>query len=204
MFYSTDKNNHGLPHNPFKACIVPRPIAWISSQDREGNINLSPYSYFNALSDDPPMVMFSTTTAHIEGGLKDTIKNIEETGEFVVNLASYDLRESVNKTSANLARTQNEFEFAELETEPSMLVKPPRVKASHIHLECLYHQSIQLPTKNETQVNRVVIGKVIGIHIRDTVLTNGLVDVKKLRPIARLGYMDYAVISDIFSMGRPE
>jgi len=204
MFYKPDENNHGLPHNPFKACIVPRPIGWISSQDKAGHINLAPYSYFNALSDGPPMVMFSTTSAHVEGGAKDTLKNIEETGEFVVNLATYALREAVNLTSANLSRHENEFNFANLTAEPSQLVKPPRVKESPIHLECLYHQSVQLPTYNSNAVNRMVIGKVIGIHICESILTNGLIDISKLLPISRLGYMDYAVIAKTFSMQRPD
>jgi len=204
MFYEIDKNNHGLPQNPFKACVVPRPIGWISSQDKQGHVNLAPYSYFNAISDEPPMVMFSTTSEHIEGGPKDTLKNIEETGEFVVNLATYTLAKAVNLTSANLCRTKNEFVFANLEVEPSQLVKPPRVKDSPIHLECLYHQSIQLPTNEQNHINRMIIGKVIGIHIDESVLTDGLIDMAKLLPIARLGYTDYAVIEQAFSMQRPK
>ncbi len=203
MFYETAKNDHGLAQNPFKACVVPRPIGWISSQDACGNINLAPYSYFNAICDEPPMVMFSSTNVHIEGGAKDSIRNIEETGEFVVNLAIYSLREAVNKTSAPLLHSQNEFEFADLEQEPSVLVKPPRVKQSPIHLECLYYQSVQLLGANEQFTNRMVIGKVIGVHINDALITDGLVDIRKLRPIARLGYMQYAVVDDFFTMQRP-
>lgn len=203
MFYETSKKNHGLPHNPFKACIVPRPIGWITSQDSEGHVNLAPFSYFNAICDEPPMVMFSTTNGHVEGGPKDTLKNVEETGEFVVNIATYSLREAVNKTSANLSRKENEMEFAHLNTLPSTLVKPPRVKESPIHLECHYFQSVQLPQDNGL-INRMVIGKVVGIHIDESVLTQGLIDISKLQPISRLGYMEYAVIDRVFKMERPD
>lgn len=202
MFYKTSDNQHGLPHDPFKACIIPRPIGWITSQDELGNLNLAPYSYFNAVSDSPPMVMFATTSEHIEGGPKDSLRNIEETKEFVVNIATYFIKEAINITSTNLPRNQSEIEYANLETIPSQLVKPPRIKASPIHLECTYHQSVQLPTSAK-QVNRLIIGHVIGIHINDEILTDGLIDIKKLMPITRLGYTDYAVITEVFSMTRP-
>lgn len=205
MFYDTRKNNHNLPYDPFKSCIIPRPIGWISSQDLDGNLNLAPYSYFNAVCDEPPMIMFSSLGLHAEDdGPKDTIKNIKETGQFVVNIATYHLREAVNLTSASIKRTQNEFQFAALESTPSVLVKPPRVKNSPIHLECIYHQSIQLLTDHANMLNEMVIGKVIGIHIDDDIISNGKVDVAKMKPIARLGYADYAVVKDVFSMRRPD
>jgi len=203
MFYETIKNNHGLPHNPFKALIVPRPIGWISSQDKAGNINLAPYSYFNALSDNPPMIMFSTTNSRLDQTIKDSLHNVEEQGEFVVNMATYELRDAVNLSSASLPRHENEFLFAQLEVLPSVLIKPPRVKGSPVHLECIYHQSIQLPTNSSGDTNRVVIGKVIGVHIDDTLLVNGKIDLSKVKPIARLGYMEYAVVDNIFTMPRP-
>lgn len=203
MFYETVKNNHGLSHNPFKSLIIPRPIGWISSQDEEGNINLAPYSYFNALCDNPPMVMFSTTNSRSEGVIKDTLHNVETQGEFVVSMATYDLRESLNLSSAPLPRGENEFAFTKLEMLPSTLVKPPRVKDSPIHLECLYHQSIQLPVNANGDTNRVVIGRVVGVHIDDNFILNGKIDVAKIKPIARLGYMEYAVIDNIFNMQRP-
>lgn len=202
MFYKISGNQHGLPHDPFNACIIPRPIGWITTQDKNGNLNLAPYSYFNAVSDSPPMIMFASTSEHIEGGPKDSLKNIEETQEFVINIATYALKDVVNITSANLPRNQSEIEYAKLETIPSRLVKPPRIKASPIHLECTYHQSVQLPI-GDGQINRLIIGHVIGIHINDEILTDGLIDIKKLKPIARLGYMDYAVVSETFSMRRP-
>jgi flavin reductase (DIM6/NTAB) family NADH-FMN oxidoreductase RutF len=203
MFYETEKNNHGLPHNPFKSLVVPRPIGWISSQDKEGNVNLAPYSYFNALCDHPPMVMFSTTNSLPDGKAKDTIFNVETQGEFVVNMATYELREAVNMSSASLPHTENEFSFVNLEMESSVLVKPPRVKNSPIHLECLYHQSIQLPQNSKGDTNRVIIGRVMGVNINDELILNGRVDIASIKPIARLGYMDYAVVEKIFSMQRP-
>jgi flavin reductase (DIM6/NTAB) family NADH-FMN oxidoreductase RutF len=203
MFYEPEKNNHGLPHNPFKSLIIPRPIGWISSQDINGNRNLAPYSYFNALCDNPPMVMFSTTNSRSEGIIKDTLHNVETQGEFVVSMATYDLREKLNLTSAPLASDEDEIAFTGLEVLPSKLVRPPRVKGSPVHLECIYHQSIHLPVNSKGDTNRVVIGRVIGIHIDDTLITDGKIDVLKIKPIARLGYMEYAVIDNLFNMQRP-
>ncbi|TAK73140.1 MAG: flavin reductase family protein [Gammaproteobacteria bacterium] len=204
MFYETEKNNHGLPHNPFKSLIVPRPIGWISSQDTLGNINLAPYSYFNAVCDNPPMVMFSTTNSLSDGAVKDTLYNVETQGEFVVNMATYEHREAMNLSSASLSRNENEFLFAQVEMIPSTLIKPPRVKGSPIQLECIYYQSIQLPTDSPGNTNRAVIGKVIGVHIDDNVIVDGKIDVKKIKPITRLGYMEYAVIDNVFNMQRPK
>lgn len=204
MFYEPHKNNHDLPHNPFKSCIVPRPIGWISTLGKDGRPNLAPYSYFNAVSDNPAMVMFAATTTKIDHHLKDSVRNAEETGEFVVNLATYELREQMNITSAELPFGANEFELAQLEMESSQLVKPPRVKRSPIHLECLYYQTIELPIDNPKYKNRIVLGKVIGVHIDDNVIVDGKIDLKKIAPIARLGYMEYAVVENIFTMQRPE
>ena len=203
MFYDTEKNDHGLPFNPFKSCVVPRPIGWITSVDKMGNVNLAPYSYFNIVSDVPPMIMFSTTNSHHQGGAKDTLKNIEETKEFVVNMATWDLREEVNLTSADFDRDINEIEKAGLLMLPSTYVKVPRINGSPIHFECIYHQSIQLPVKDDKYINRLIIAKVIGVHIDDNIITDGKIDVTKFKPIARLGYMEYAVIDKVFSMERP-
>lgn len=202
MFYETNNNRHGLPHDPFKSCVIPRPIGWISTLSREGVVNLAPYSFFNGVASDPPMVMFASNGPRARG-LKDTITNCEETGEFVVNVATWDLREEVNRTSASLAAEADEMELAGLEAEPSSLVKPPRVKASPVHLECLYHQTVELPCNEIERRNAVVLGRVLGVHISDEVLTDGLVDMSKLRPIARLGYMDYTRVDTVFAMQRP-
>lgn len=199
MFFSSQD----LPKGLFKASIVPRPIAWISTSDKERNFNLAPFSYFNAVSDSPPMIMFSTTNAHIEGGPKDTLKNIEETGEFVVNIATFEMRSLINQSSADLSRSISEFEFAGVEYDLSKIIKAPLVKRSPINIECEYHSSVQLPSNSEELINRMVIGKVLGIHIKDDVMVKGLIDINLVQPIARLGYNDYAKIGEIFSMTRP-
>src|SRR5690349_1345844 len=149
MYYDTEKNNHGLPFNPFKSCVIPRPIGWITSLDKQGIVNLAPYSYFNAVSDIPPMVIFSTTNKHSDTNAKDTLKNVEETKEFVVNIATWEMRRHINITSAEFDRGVSEVEMARLETLPSRLIKPPRIKGSPIHLECIHYQSVQLPVKDD-------------------------------------------------------
>lgn len=203
MFYRTDEP-HGLPHNPFNALVVPRPIGWISSMNAAGDVNLAPYSFFNGVAYSPPQVMFATSGPHTDdGGLKDTISNIQETGEFVVNLATWDLRHAVNGTSTPAPRDVDEFEALGLEKETAELVGPPRVAASPIHLECTYIQTVELPKTDPNDANLVVFGQVIGIHIDDRVLVNGMVDLMKADVIARLGYRDYTRVSEIFALDRP-
>jgi len=198
MFYETKDNSHGLPHDPFKSCIVPRPIGWITTLSRDGVVNLAPYSFFNGVAQNPPMVMFSSN-----GPEKDTLVNCEQTGEFVANLATWELRDQMNETSAQVDPAVDEFTLAELEAVPARLVKPPRVKAAPIHMECLYHQTVELPCDVPGGRNAIVLGRVVGIHIDDAVLTDGLVDMAKLKPIARLGYMDYTRVDLVFTMVRP-
>ncbi len=199
MFYDAVENSHGLPHDPFKALVAPRPIGWISSISKSGQVNLAPYSFFNGVSTDPNIVMFSS------GGHKDSMVNVEETGEFVCSLATYDLREEMNQTSAALSRGENEMDFAGLEAAPSKLVAPPRVAASPVALECKYIQTVEMPIKSTSGITyHVVFGHVIGIHIDDSVIVDGLVDVTKIRPLARLGYMDYSVVDTVFSLTRPQ
>jgi flavin reductase (DIM6/NTAB) family NADH-FMN oxidoreductase RutF len=199
VFYSTDENKHGLKHNPFKALVAPRPIGWISTLSGEGVINLAPYSFFNGISDVPPFVMFSSA------GHKDSLRNIEETGEFVCSLATYALKDQMNKTSADVGPEVDEMELAGLTPAASTLVKPPRVAESPVALECTHFKTIPLPSSENTQHEGyiVVIGRVVGIHLDESVITDGLVDMAKLRPIARLGYMDYTVVDNVFSMERP-
>jgi flavin reductase (DIM6/NTAB) family NADH-FMN oxidoreductase RutF len=199
VFYSTDENKHGLKHNPFKALVAPRPIGWISTLSGEGVINLAPYSFFNGVSDVPPFVMFSSA------GTKDSLRNIEQTGEFVCSLATYALKDQMNKTSAGVGPEIDEMKMAGLTPAASALVKPPRVAESPVALECTHHKTIPLPASETTQHDGyiMVIGRVVGIYVDDSVITDGLVDVTKIRPIARLGYMDYAVVDSVFSMERP-
>ena len=196
MFYDAIENRHGLKHDPFKSLVVPRPIGWISSLSSDGVLNLAPYSFFNAVSARPNIVMFSS------GGRKDSAANVEATGEFVCNMATWDLREAMNESSATVDSAVDEFELAGLQTVPSKLVKPPRVAASPVALECTYLQTVELPPSNG-EPNLVVFGQVVGIHIDDDVIVDGMVDVTKFKPVARLGYHDYAVVEDVFSMVRP-
>jgi flavin reductase (DIM6/NTAB) family NADH-FMN oxidoreductase RutF len=201
VFYETAKNNHGLPFNPFKSCVVPRPIGWISTVSHDGIVNLAPFSMFNQLNYDPPFVCFSGSNRAGTGQRKDSVTNAEETGEFVVNMATYDLREQVNITSRHVDPDVDEFEIAGLTKLPSTLVRPPRVAQSPIHLECRFHSSLTLPANQRHSAHHVVIGEVVGIHIRDDVIgSDGKIDIRRIRPLARLGYMDYTSVTDVFTM----
>jgi len=137
MFFEP-KNGHGLPHSPLKSCIVPRPIGWISTISGDGVVNLAPFSFFNGCGEEPFQVMYAPTGRHADGGRKDSLVNVEATGEFVANMATWELREAMNETARHVSRDINEMEMVGLEMEPSVLVAPPRVKASPIHLECSY------------------------------------------------------------------
>ncbi len=204
MFYRPDEP-HGLARNPFNALIVPRPIGWISSVDSDGGANLAPYSFFNAVAYQPPQVVFAGTGPHADGGLKDTVRNIEVTGEFVCNLVTRELAARMNITSAAAPRGADEFDVAGLTKEASRLVQPPRVAESPVHLECRLVEIVTLRTTDPVQApNRLVIGEVVGIHIAERVLTDGFVDIAKLQPVARLGYLDYAPVTEAFSMDRPD
>jgi flavin reductase (DIM6/NTAB) family NADH-FMN oxidoreductase RutF len=201
MFYEPDKNNHGLPHDPFKSIVVPRPIGWISSLDRDGRVNLAPFSQFNNLGYEPPYVMFAAANFPRHKRPKDSVTNVIETGEFVVNMATYALREAVNITGSAVEPEIDEAKLAGLEMIPSKLVKPPRVAASPVHLECRYHCTLALPGRNLEQSHYVVVGQVIGVHIKDDAITpEGRIDVLKLRPLARLGYHDYTSVESCFTM----
>ena len=202
MFYET-KEHHGLKHNPFKSLIVPRPIGWVSTQDRRGIVNLAPYSFFNGVCSDPPTVMFASEGTHIEGDFKDSATNVRETGEFVCNLATWELREAMNATSAHVARSVNEFELAGLTPVPSRLVGPPRVKESPVHLECTHLQTVELPSNDPERPTLVTFGRVVGIHIDESIISDGMIDMDVFKPIARLGYMDYTVVDNVFTMQRP-
>ena len=198
MHYDTAANNHGLKFNPFKAIVVPRPIGWISTVSKDGVNNLAPYSFFNAMGDRPPMVVFSSS------GRKDSLQNMEETGEFTCSIATYDLRDQMNLSSAPVLRGVDEFALAGLTAAPSMMVKPPRVKESPAALECKVWKMIELPASGGQQ-QTAIFGTVVGVYIDDAYLRDGLVDLAAMCPIARLGYMDYSVVNgeSIFSLNRP-
>src|SRR5918997_3467989 len=199
MFYETSRNDHGLPYDPLKAIIAPRPIGWITAMGANGDINLAPYSFFNAFSTRPPIVGFSSE------GFKDSVALIEETGEFVCNLATYDLREEMNATAATLPRGVNEMEIAGLAAAPSRLVKPPRVAASPCALECRFLKIVTLNDLQGRELDKhLVLGMVVGVHIDDRFITNGMVDTAAMRPIARCGYNDYASVNEVFSIVGPK
>jgi flavin reductase (DIM6/NTAB) family NADH-FMN oxidoreductase RutF len=198
MHYDPRNESHGLPHDPFYALVVPRPIGWICSISALDVVNLAPYSFFNAVSSDPPMVMFASS------GHKDSITNIEATGEFTCSLATWDLREPMNQSSGRYPPDVSEPAVIGLEMAPSVTVAPPRVKASPAALECRYLRTVELVTGDGTLTkNAVVFGEVVRIHLDEAVLTEGRVDLTKIKPIARLGYMDYALVDNIFEMKRP-
>ncbi|HET9704878.1 MAG TPA: flavin reductase family protein [Vicinamibacterales bacterium] len=201
MYYETDKNDHGLRYNPLKACVVPRPIGWISTLDAAGKVNVAPFSFFNLLSYDPPFVMFSAGTHEGDGGTKDTVANIQATGEFVYNMATWAQKDQMNSTAMIIDRVVDELAASGLEPEPSRLVRPPRIKGSPVQFECRLHQVVNLPGRKPTSQHHVVIGHVVAVHIDDRALTpDGRVDVLTMRPIARLGYKDYVVVNDTFQM----
>lgn len=202
MFYET-RDKAPLSPDPFKSLVVPRPIGWISSVDRNGRVNLAPFSFFNAVADGPPVVAFSPSGTKEDGALKDTLLNVRETGEFVCNLATWDLREKMNATSAEFPAGTDELKTVGLTPLPSRLVKPPRVAEAPAHLECRLWQIVDLPSANPAEPNFLVIGQVVGIHIDDSVIKNGRVDIVSVRPIARLGYSEYASVESKFSMRRP-
>jgi flavin reductase (DIM6/NTAB) family NADH-FMN oxidoreductase RutF len=199
MFFEPDKRDKALlPHDPFKAIIAPRPIGWITSMSARGEINLAPYSFFNGVNSRPNMVMFASE------GRKDSVAFIEETREFVCSLATYDLREQMNATSAPLARGVNEMLRAGLEPAPSRIVKPPRVAASPCALECKLTQIVPMIAYDGDPVDcHVVFGQVVGIHIDDRFVVGGLLDTAAMHPIARCGYDQYAAVDSVFSMKRP-
>jgi len=198
-FYEPSKG-HQLAHDPFKAIVAPRPIGWISSCDAAGRVNLAPYSFFNAVNDRPPMVMFSS------GGFKDTVANIQATGEFVCNLVTRALAEKMNQTSAALPRGSSEFEFAGLEPAPSRIVRPPRVAEAPAALECRLVEIVRLHDVDGVTLDHyLTIGQVVGVHIDRAYLKDGIFDLLATRPIQRAGYTaDYTEATTGFQMPRPK
>jgi flavin reductase (DIM6/NTAB) family NADH-FMN oxidoreductase RutF len=198
MQYDPRINDHNLPHSPFTALVAPRPIGWISTISRDGIVNLGPYSFFNIVSGYPPFVMFASKPR------KDSQRNAEETGEFVVNMATWDLREEMNASSADFSSSVSEPVRVGLEMVPSKLVKPPRVKLSPVALECKYFKTVQMVSSDGT-VNpaSIVLGEVINCYIDDAIIVDGYVDLARAKPIARLGYMDYSVVDKVFEIPRP-
>lgn len=203
MFYDAIKNDHGLPNDPFKAVVAPRPIGWISSLSPDGLANLAPYSFFNAVAENPHYVAYGSGEAR-RGGRKDSLLNIEATGEFVVNLATWELREPMNASSASVPLGVDEFELAGLTKAASQIVKVARVAESPVALECRYFRTIALPADDGSVADHMIIGRVVGIYIDDRFIADGRVDTAAMRPIARLGYSEYTVVTEAFRMRRPD
>lgn len=198
MIFYEPKNGHGLPHDPFKAIVAPRPIGWISSKNAAGDLNLAPYSFFNAFSTHPFLVWFSSE------GPKDSVTFARETGEFVANLVSADLFEAMNASSVDAPRGTSEFGYAGLTPTASKLVAPPRVAEAHAALECKVTEILEPKGLDGNSAGVfVVAGEVVGIHIDEAVMTDGLFDITKAGNVARLGYMDYLKTTEIFSQRRP-
>ena len=202
MEYRT-ADGHELPHDPFKSCTVPRPIGWLSTISSKGVPNLAPYSQWQNLTWDPPMVMFAANQS-VHGGPKDTVRNAEETGWFVWNMATWDLREAVNISSLAVDGEINEFETTGLRAVPSVLAPAPRVAESPCHFECRYLTTLHIPAATAVASVDLVVGQVEHVHIDDAVITSdGRLDVLRVRPIARLGYYDFTVVDNVFEMVPP-
>ena len=199
IFYEPHQRDRALfPHDPFKALVVPRPIGWISTLSAKGELNLAPYSYFNGFSSVPPIVGFSSE------GDKDSSTFAAQTGEFVWSMATWDLRDQMNASAASLPRGQSEFAHARLETAPSRLVKPPRVAGSPAAFECRVTEVVKLrDLDGSDSQRRLVLGRVVGIHVDPRFVRDGRVDSAAMRPIARGGYDEYSVVERVFSMPRP-
>lgn len=200
MFYRPGLDRHGLPHNPFNAIVAPRPIGWISTRGEDGRDNLAPYSFFNAVAYTPPQVMFASTGAKPDrAGTKDSMANIRDTGVFCVNVVTWELRDAMNATSGAWARGEDEYALAGLEKAGCETIDCPRIVASPAALECRLLQIVTLAG----DANLMAIGEVTGVHIRDEALRDGVFDAAIVRPLARLGYKDYAVADTVFQMTRP-
>ena len=198
MFYEPAKRDHGLPHDPFKAIVAPRPIGWITTMSAKGEINLAPYSYFNGVSSRPPGVVVTSE------GRKDSVCHAKETGGIVRNLSNWDLREQMNTTSATFPHGVNEMEKAGLQAAPSKLVKPPRVAASPCAMECKVTQIVKLEyLPGASPETHVVFGQVIGVYMDDRFIKDGLLDTAAMKPIARCGYHEYSLLDETFKMVRP-
>jgi flavin reductase (DIM6/NTAB) family NADH-FMN oxidoreductase RutF len=199
MFYRPE-DGHNLPHNPFSAIVSPRPIGWIATRGADGRDNLAPYSFFNAVAYVPPQVMFASTSAKDDrDGTKDSVANIRETGVFAVNIVSYALRDAMNVTSGPWDREVDEFTKAGITKADCTTIPCARVADAPATLECKLTQIVTLPG----QANFAVFGEVTGVHIHDACLVKGIFDVTTFNPLSRLGYRDYAVVRELFSLKRP-
>lgn len=199
MFYRPEEG-HGLRHNPFNAIVTPRPIAWIATRAADGSENLAPYSFFNAVAYVPPQIMFASTSAKPDrDGTKDTVSNIRETGVFCVNIVEYAMREVMNQTSGPWGREVDEFELAGVERAPCEVIPCSRVANAPASLECRMTEIVRL----RGEANYVTFAEVVGVHLRDDCVVEGMFDILRYQPLTRLGYRDYSRITEVFSLKRP-
>ena len=203
FFLPGTHKDHGLTYSPLKALISPRPIGWISSLSADGVANLSPYSFFNAIAELPPMVMFISAPDMREtnkGGRKDSLANILETREFGVNIVGSEQAEQMVKSSQDVTADIDEFNHTGLAKKQAEKISTPLVAGAPAHLECVYYDHITLPDNGRGQNSVMVMGTIVGIHIDEAIIADGRVDVSRYTPVARLGYKDYAAVSDLFEM----
>lgn len=204
MKYDPAHERSPLPYSPFKSCTVPRPIGWLSSISPDGVENLAPYSQWQNLTFDPPMVMFSANQ-YPDGRRKDTVLNAEQTGWFVWNMATYDLREAVNISAMALPFEENEFDRAGITKRYAELSPTPMVAESPVHFECKYLSTHRMTGNSNVGTIDIVFAQVERIHINDEVLTvDGRLDIPKIRPLARMGYHDYTSITETFEVKIPQ
>jgi flavin reductase (DIM6/NTAB) family NADH-FMN oxidoreductase RutF len=197
MFYDAIRNNHGFAVDPLKA-LVARPIGWLSTLSQDGIANLAPYSFFNLVSERPHYVAIGSS------GFKDSLRNIKGTGEFAVNVATFPLREAMNKSSAVVPPQVDEFVLAGLTKAHCQFIKAPRVAESPANLECRVHEVMELPDDEGKVSNWLIVGRIVGVHIDDQYITDGRVNSGAMQMINRLGYAEYATIDDVWRMRRPE
>ena len=201
-YFYRPEDGHRLAHSPLNAIVAPRPIGWISTIGQDGTRNLAPYSFFNLINYDPPLITFASS------GWKDTVANIEATGEFVWNLATRTQAEAMNATSASVEAGVDEFTLAQLDTLPSSIVKPPRVAGSPVHFECKMTQLIRLEDRHGEELDQwLVVGEAVGIHIDPAMLEDGIYQTARPVPIMRGGGpADYFAITEdaLFKMKRPD
>ncbi len=199
MFYVPENRDSSLKYDPIKAIVGPRPIGWISTLSKNGIANLAPYSFFNAVGGMPPMLMFASE------GYKDSARNAADTGEFVFNYASKHLSQEMNNSSSNAPAGVSEFEHYNIEQAESKIIAPPRVAQAHASMECKVTSVVET---NDVEGNLtgavIIIGQVVGVHIKDEVLRDGRFDVNLAEPISRLGYMDFGLTHDLHEMLRPD
>ena len=196
MFYTTAY----LPKGLFKASIIPRPIAWVSTIGVDGITNLAPFSYFQAISDVPPMIMFVVTAKDEEFNPKDTLVNIEATGEFVVNIVPESAFDLMDLSSERLPHGESEIDKFNIPTKKSELIKPPSIAISPINIECVLSEIMDI--KESTRNNKMIIGKVVGMSVDESVMEEGRIRPEKFHPMCRLGYHSYSVVDRVLERKR--